>query len=192
MSRTQAELVCPPLIGLISIFNLIRRLQYTAKSVLSPYVTEGMKVVEPGPAIGFFTIELARMVGSQGRVFALDIQSKMLDALRRRALRAGLLDRINLRLVKPDCLGIQDLDGKTDFFLAFFMVHEVPNQRRFFEEASQSLRRGGKLLFVEPKGHVSEKRFVEELGLAAATGLRVESRPAIRGSRTAVLVKDST
>jgi ubiquinone/menaquinone biosynthesis C-methylase UbiE len=47
-----------------------------------------MTVLEPGPGMGAFTLELARLVGSSGRVVAVDVQSKMLDGLKRRAKRA--------------------------------------------------------------------------------------------------------
>jgi len=52
-----------------------------------------MTVVEPGPGMGCFTLELARLVGLQGRVVAIDVQPTMLLDLRRRAGKAGLLDR---------------------------------------------------------------------------------------------------
>jgi ubiquinone/menaquinone biosynthesis C-methylase UbiE len=37
-----------------------------------------MTVLEPGPGMGFFTLELARRVGAPGRVIAVDIQPKMI------------------------------------------------------------------------------------------------------------------
>ncbi len=60
------------------------------EALLTPYVREGMTVLEPGPGMGFFTLPLARMVGPAGRVVAVDIQARMLDALERRARKAGL------------------------------------------------------------------------------------------------------
>ena len=33
--------------------------------------------------MGFFTLELARLVGARGRVVAVDIQAKMLERLKR-------------------------------------------------------------------------------------------------------------
>src|ERR1022692_3696772 len=53
--------------------------------ILAPYVCEGMTVLEPGPGMGFFTLELARRVGASGRVVAVDIQPRMLDRLKRPA-----------------------------------------------------------------------------------------------------------
>jgi len=189
MSHQQADHVCPPIIGYFLLSNPLRRLLYTPGSVLAPHVREGMTVIEPGPGMGFFTLEIARRVGSTGRVVALDIQQKMLRVLAQRAERADLLGRVDLRLIKKDGLGINDLKGKADFFLAFAMVHEVPNPRHFFQEAFASLKERGRLLLVEPAGHVSEALFKEELRHAENAGFRVESRPSIRMSRATVLAK---
>ena len=60
---------------------------------------------------------------------AVDMQSRMLDALRRRAASAGLADRVTTRLAQPGNLGVSDLAGQTDFVLAFAVVHELPDAR---------------------------------------------------------------
>lgn len=53
-----------------------------------------MTVLEPGPGMGFFTLALARLVGPSGKVIALDLQPKMIAALKRRVAKANLLSRI--------------------------------------------------------------------------------------------------
>ena len=97
MSRRQADHICPPFIGYCLLANPLRRPLYTPKSVLASYISEGMTVIEPGSGMGFFTIELARLVGPNGRVIAIDIQAEMLRVLTHRAEKAGLLSRIDLR-----------------------------------------------------------------------------------------------
>ena len=189
MAHEQADHVCPPWLGYFVLANPLRRLLYTAKSILGPYLAEGMTVLEPGPGMGFFTLEAAQLVGPKGRVVAVDIQSKMLEVLRRRAQRAGLLERLDIRLIQDNDLGIKDLKGKVDFVLAFAMVHEVPDPGKFFSETAASLKPGGRMLFAEPSGHVSEVNFASSIVLAQEAGLRPESLPAIRWSRAALLVK---
>jgi ubiquinone/menaquinone biosynthesis C-methylase UbiE len=139
--------------------------------------------------MGFFTLEAARLVGPTGRVVAVDIQSKMLGVLRRRAERAGLLERLDTRLIKDNDLCIQDLKGLVDFVFAFAMVHEVPDPLKFFFETFAALRLGGKMLLVEPLGHVSEEHFANLIVQAQEAGLRPESLPKIRMSRCALLAK---
>ena len=60
-----------------------------------------MTVLEPGSGMGFFTLDLANLVGASGRIIAIDIQARMLERLKSRAAKAGLLDRIDVRLASP-------------------------------------------------------------------------------------------
>jgi len=180
--------VCPWWIGYF-LASPLRKLRQDPHAILSPFVTEGMLVLEPGPGMGFFTLELARLVGPSGRVVAVDIQSRMLGSLRRRARRAGLAERIDARQVPEDGMGLRDLAGAVDFALTFAMVHEVPDPVRFLAEVAATLKPGARLLLAEPAGHVNEQQFDATLELAGRAGLGVESRPAISVSRAALLVK---
>jgi ubiquinone/menaquinone biosynthesis C-methylase UbiE len=157
------------------------------EKLLAPYVRERMTVLEPGPGMGFFTLPLARRTGPAGRIVVVDIQARMLDTLRRRALKAGLLPRIETRLAQPNSMGVDDLKGGVDFVLAFAVVHELPSEERFFNEAAAVLKPGGLLLLVEPAGHVKPERFQRELEAAQAAGFQVVERPSIRRSLAAVL-----
>ena len=183
-----SERVCPWWIGYFLVSPLRRAFQNPAR-ILAPYVRDGMTVLEPGPGMGFFTLDLARLVGTSGRVVAVDVQSRMLDALRRRAAHAGLFERVTTRLVQSGSLGVADLAGQADFVLAFAVVHELPSAQIFFAEAAASLRPGGAMLLAEPAGHVSADAFEGELRAAAAAGLTPQERPSIRSSRTALLIK---
>ncbi len=183
-----AEHVCPWWIGYLLALP-VRKLFQDPRTILSPYVRPGMIVLEPGPGMGFFTLELARLVGPEGRVIAVDIQPKMLSALERRARRAGVAERIDTRVAGAATLGIDDLAGSVDFALAFAMVHELPDEAAFFEEVARALKPGGTLLLSEPSGHVDDAHFSGELAQADRVGLEVRERPAIRKSASALLRK---
>jgi ubiquinone/menaquinone biosynthesis C-methylase UbiE len=167
----------------------LRRVVQSPSRILRPFVRPGMLVVEPGCGMGFFTLDLARMVGPQGRVVAIDLQEKMLEGLRRRAARAGLEDRIDLRRAAPDCLGIADLGGQADLVLAFYVVHEVREKASFFAEIAAVLNADGVVLVVEPPLHVSGAAFETSLAIAEGAGLRVTGRPRIGPDKVVVLVK---
>ncbi len=181
-----AHRVCPWWIGYF-LASPLRRLRQDPRTILSPFVNQGMLVLEPGPGMGFFTLELARLVGPQGRVVAVDVQSRMLSGLRRRARRARLLDRIETRQTEGSGLAAGDLAGRVDFILAFAMVHEVPDPAVFFAAVAAALKPGGRVLLAEPRGHVSAAAFDDTVRVAGAHGLRATEHPPIAGSRTAVL-----
>jgi ubiquinone/menaquinone biosynthesis C-methylase UbiE len=103
--------VCPWWLGYL-LASPVRRLLHDPARILAPHVREGMAVLEPGPGMGFFTLELARRVGPSGRVVAIDVQPRMLAGLRRRAARASLERRIETRQARPDSLGVEDLAGR--------------------------------------------------------------------------------
>ncbi len=162
---------------------------YDPAKILAPYVHEGMTVLEPGPGMGFFTLELARRVGDSGRVVAVDIQPRMLRGLKRRAVKAGLLERLDIRLVQPGSMELAGLTGTVDFALVFAVVHETASASSFFTQTSQTLKPGASLLFVEPTGHVNAAQFEAELAEAARAGLTVVERLSIRRSHAALLKK---
>jgi SAM-dependent methyltransferase len=181
-----AGCVCPWWLGYLLVTPL-RRLWQDPRTLLAPYVCEGMTVLEPGPGMGFFTLELARRVGSTGRVVAIDVQPRMLATLRRRAERAGLGARIETRQASGADLGVGDLAGRAGFVLAFALVHELPDAAAFFAQVGRALAPGGRVLVAEPVGHVSAEEMGRTLDAARAAGLAVVGSPAIRSSRTALL-----
>ncbi len=178
--------VCPWWIGWL-LASPVRKLLQDPARILAPWVHDGMTVLEPGPGMGFFTLELARRVGPGGRVVAVDLQPRMLAGLRRRAARAGLAVRVETRVARATSLGIDDLAGKVDLVLAFAMVHELPDAEAFFRQARSALAPGGRILLAEPAGHVAAAEFEATLAAAERSGLRAEPGPAISRSRTAVL-----
>lgn len=182
------ERICPPWFGYFLLIPLRKRIENPDK-MLGPFVREGMVVLEPGCGMGYFSLPLARMVGPSGRVVAMDIQPKMLSVLGRRAEKAGLRERIDLRCIGSDGLGIGDLSDKVDFAAAVHVVHEVGDKAGFFTGIWGALKSGANLLIVEPKGHVPRDRFETALTIAQQIGFRAGSQaPAIRG-RVAVLTK---
>jgi ubiquinone/menaquinone biosynthesis C-methylase UbiE len=182
------ERICPWWVGYLLACPL-RRFAHDPAAILRPYLREGMTVLEPGPGMGFFTLELARQVGPSGRVVAVDVEPRMISRLKRRLAKAGLLERTDARVSPADSLSLNDLRGKVDFTLAFFMVHEMPSVSRFFAEAAEAMKPDAILLLAEPSGHVKREKFEEELQAAVTAGFAVTDQPKIRRAQTALLKK---
>jgi ubiquinone/menaquinone biosynthesis C-methylase UbiE len=183
---TEHHSVCPWWMGYL-LASPVRRLWQDPARIVAPFVREGMTVFEPGPGMGFFTLELARQVGASGHVVVVDLQPEMLGRLKRRLSKAGLLERVDIRLAPAHSMGMADLAETIDLVFAFAVVHEFPSARTFFLEAAESLKPGGRLLLAEPAGHVTAALFESELADAAKAGLHPVDRPPIRRSRAALL-----
>jgi len=183
--------VCPWWIGWF-LASPFRRLMQDPVPIVKPYVQSAMTVLEPGPGMGFFTLELARLAGPSGRVVAVDVQPQMIAGLQRRARRAGLADRIDARVVPSTSMRLDDLKGAVGFVFAYAVVHEMPRAEPFFNETAEALKPGGALLLAEPAGHVDDAEFADELVAAAQAGLAVVSHPSIRSCRAALLRKPPT
>lgn len=181
--------VCPSWLGYV-LASPIRKLLQNPAGIIAPYIRDGMTVLEPGPGMGFFTLEIALRVGPSGHVIAVDSQTQMIEGLKRRARKAGLLDRIEARVVPTHSMALDGLEGTVDFTFAFAVVHEMPSAGRFFAEAARAMKRGARLLLAEPAGHVKEAEFREELEVAAVSGLKIVDRPSLKRCITALLQRE--
>ncbi|MDH4197221.1 MAG: methyltransferase domain-containing protein [Candidatus Aminicenantes bacterium] len=166
--------------------NAFRKLIHRPARLIFPYIKPGGTALDIGAGIGYFTIPMARAVGSSGRVIAADVQSAMLSAIERRARRAGLSGRVRTHLSEPDSLGIIEA---VDFALAFWVIHEVPEPAKLLGEICAALRPGGFFLLVEPRLHVSLAQFEELIAAARAAGFSLRDRPKVALSRAALLAR---
>ncbi len=167
--------------------NPLRRLVHPPEKILGPYLSSGMTVLDVGCGMGGFSIAMARMVGETGCVVSVDLQQKMLDILNKRAKKAGLDTRIRTHLCPQDSLGLSD---PLDFALAFFMVHETPDQSAFFTEIRNNLKTNGKLFMAEPPRHVPHENFQKSLATAENAGLKLLDQPRMRLAQTAVFTPE--
>jgi len=80
-----------------------------------------------------------------------------------------------------------DLATEADFVLAFWMIHEVPDPRRFLAEVRGLLKEKARFLIVEPKGHVGVAAFARITEMAIGAGMTPLAPPRVAFSRTALL-----
>lgn len=178
--------VCPWWIGYI-LTNPLRKLVHNPRKILGDYIKPGMRVLDLGCAMGFFSLPMAERVGGSGQVICVDVQQKMLDRLVERARRCHLDQMIQPRLCTADSLGVDDLAGQMDFVLAFAMAHEVPSQARLFADIRKVLKPDALALVAEPKGRVTDNAFSKTVAAAEAASLAVIESPRIPGCHAVLM-----
>jgi len=164
--------------------NRIRRWIQNPRKLLKSYIQEGMTVLDIGCGPGFFSIDMAQMVGKSGRVIAADLQEGMLQKLRDKIQGTELGERITLHKSEQNRIGVLE---KVDFALTFYVVHEIPNQKEFFEELKSILKPKGQALIVEPPSRVSKAAFKETIAKARDAGFTSAEGPKVFLSKTAIL-----
>lgn len=184
-----ADHTCPVWIGYL-LASPLRKLVENPDKILKPYVKENMTVLDVGSAMGFFSLPMVKMVGTNGQVICVDLQQKMLDALVKRANKAGLAQNIKTRLASENDLNLKGFKSTIDVALAFHIVHEVNDPNKFFNDIFDALKNNGRLLFSEPPGHVSKEAFRKSLDLAEKIGFKITQTTEKSRSRFAVLIKN--
>ena len=182
--------VCPVWMGHL-LSSPLRRLIENPFKILSPYIEEGMTVIDVGCAMGFFSLPMALMVGPSGKVFCIDIQEKMVSKLYRKAKKKNLSDRIEVRVAKENSLNTDDLESVADFVLASAVAHEVSDRSSFFSQLFSMQKESGELLVLEPSFHVSQKDFSITMEAAKNAGYALCSGLELRRRRTALFKRPS-
>jgi 2-polyprenyl-3-methyl-5-hydroxy-6-metoxy-1,4-benzoquinol methylase len=114
-----------------------------------------MMVLDVGCGDGYFSLGMARMVGMDGKVVSVDLQAEAIRNLEMRATKAGLSDRMDMRVCSDNSLAIDDLGGQLDFALAFYVVHHAADVPMLMTQINEALKPKGTFLIVEPGHHAT-------------------------------------
>jgi ubiquinone/menaquinone biosynthesis C-methylase UbiE len=141
----------------------------TKRDTLFPQmgIEKGKIVVDFGCGPGAFTIPIARAVGKEGIVYAIDKNEKYLSDLKEMAESEGLE---NIKIIMSQDEGEIPLPSNlADVFLLFDVLHHL-DWRKIFSEVKRITKPDGKIC-VYPHHHLRRENLVEELG---EYGLRLE------------------
>jgi ubiquinone/menaquinone biosynthesis C-methylase UbiE len=148
----------------------LRRLMEPPKKLVGSLVEPGMTVVDPGCGFGFLSLPLARMVGPGGRVASVDVEPRAVARLQKRARKAGLAQRIDSRSCEPHDLGLADYAGAVDLVTVIHTLHEFEDLPGFLGQVAALLKPTGRMLVVEPRGHIRPEHFAAELRCCRRAG----------------------
>ena len=109
-------------------------------------VKEGQTVADIGCGNGFYTLQLAKLVGPSGRVLAVDIQPEMLELLKERAAKAGITN------IEPTLSTQADPKlptGEVDLILLVDVYHEFSYPQQMLSAMRSSLSPSGLIALAE-------------------------------------------
>lgn len=170
LSSQRQALPCPSWLGwmveLDNPFTRVNRAQFIVDHLgLEP----GMKALDAGCGPGRLTVPLARAVGPQGEVVALDVQEGMLAQAREKVDAAGLE---NVRYLQAE-LGGGDLPlNAFDRAVLVSVLGEIPDQSAALEELYRVLKPGGLLSITEVIFDPHFQRRETVVRVAEAAGFR--------------------
>ncbi len=111
-------------------------------------IAEGAKVADIGAGAGWSTIRIARRVGPRGLVYAQDVQRQMLEAIRRRVAKEGLVN-VETRLGEGSNPNLPF--NSLDAVLVLDVYPEVEDRVTFLRNLARSLKPGGRIGIVHDK-----------------------------------------
>lgn len=132
----------------------------------------GERVLEIGPGLGQYAVDVAMSVRPDGRVDVVDVQQDMLDATMRLAERKRA-DNVNPALGDAS-RRLPFADGTFDAAYLNSVLGEIPDQRRALLEICRVLKPAGRLVVGEiasDPDYVSLRRL---RALASSAGFRFE------------------
>ena len=106
---------------------------------------KGDHVADFGAGHGYFTLPIARAVGSEGKVYALDVQKSVLDVIRS---RAKLVHLLNIECIWADLEnpgGSKLKDAFVEFVIMANIAFQAETKDTIFKEAYRILRPGGRI-----------------------------------------------
>ncbi len=107
---------------------------------------EGLEVADIGAGTGYISFRMAKAVGPEGKVYAVDIQPEMLDIIRERAQKRKIT---NVEPVLGTATDPKLPESSVDLILMVDVYHEFEFPYEMTEAMVKALRPGGRIVFVE-------------------------------------------
>src|SRR5262249_18835348 len=145
-------------------------------------LARGQPACAIGPGPGYFALRLARAVGPKGFVYAVDVEARMLQALRER------LEKARVRNVAP-VLAVADdpllPPGACDVVLVVDTYHQFPERAAYLGRLGRSLKPHGRIVNIDydkrqtPIGPPLDHRVARDtfLSEASTAGLGLVKEP---------------
>lgn len=111
------------------------------------HLSQGDRVADIGAGTGYFTVPIANAVGSDGQVFAVDLQQEMLDRIAAKLTEADSLRNISLHRGAAHEVPLPD--GSVDLTFYANVWHELDDAEAAFREAERVTRPDGRIAVLD-------------------------------------------
>jgi arsenite methyltransferase len=122
--------------------------QLTDRLLASLEIEPGDTVADIGAGDGYFTFRLADAVGPTGKVFAVDVEDKLVDTLRR---KAEVGNYAQVRVVKGQFDDPLLPDHKLDLIFLCNAYHHIQDRTTYFDRLRRDLKPGGRVAVIDLK-----------------------------------------
>jgi ubiquinone/menaquinone biosynthesis C-methylase UbiE len=117
------------------------------EAVLNKFgLKEGMAVLDVGTGTGFYLPYLSKLVGEKGKVYAVDIEPKLLDYAKKRVEDLRLK---NVEVLKSEENSIPLPESSIDFIFMAFVFHELKEPQKYLEEIKRVAKVDATLLIID-------------------------------------------
>ena len=112
-------------------------------------ILPGMRVADFGAGAGFYTIPVAKRVGTAGRVYAFDIRKEVLEIIRSKARERRLSNVETLRADLETKEGSHLKDNAVDIVIISNILFQIEHKKNLAEEAFRILKPSGRTVLME-------------------------------------------
>lgn len=129
-------------------------------------IKKGDIIGDIGSGGGFFTFKFSKIVGAEGKVFAVDTNQKLLAHINL-IMKRNQIQNIETLPSNENCCPL--LDTSCNFIFMRNVFHHIINQVNYFENIRNCLNTGGKIVIIEwlPGatliGHCTEEMKIKEI-----------------------------
>lgn len=108
----------------------------------------GQNIADIGSGGGYFSLRFAKIVGEEGKVYAVDASTDFLEFIKNSAKEKGLNNIIPILAIEDRL----DLPEKSlDFIFMRSVTHHIPNRVKYFRNLKDFLKSDGKIIIIEYK-----------------------------------------
>ncbi len=172
--KRKKSLPCPSWLSFVLENPYMKSVSGSAVLISRMDIKPGMRILDIGCGPGRLTIPLAKHVGENGKVLALDIQEKMLQKLEKR-IKENSLKNVEKILGGAGEGKIKE-QNNFDKAILVTVLGEIPNKKRALEEIFEALKPEGILSITEIFPDPDFQRQSKVLRLATTAGFALDKK----------------